>query len=48
MIPAYRPWRKRVAVTLREAVQLGTEHALKLLEDTEYQRLMEGEESLQN
>ena len=33
---------------LREAINLGTEHALKLLEDTEYQRLMEGEESLQN
>lgn len=33
---------------LREAVNLGTEHALKLLEDTEYQRLMQAEESLQN
>ncbi|MEY8573772.1 hypothetical protein AALD01_05100 [Oscillospiraceae bacterium 21-37] len=33
---------------LREAINLGTEHALKLLEDTEYQRLMDAEESLQN
>lgn len=33
---------------LREAINLGTEHALKLLEDTEYQRLMQAEESLQN
>lgn len=33
---------------LRDAINLGTEHALKLLEDTEYQRLMDAEESLQN
>lgn len=33
---------------LREAINLGTEHALKLLKDTEYQRLMQAEESLQN
>ncbi len=33
---------------LREAIHMGTEHALKLLEDTEYQRLMDAEESLRN
>ncbi len=33
---------------LREAVHLGTEQALVLLKDTEYQRLMQAEDSVQN
>lgn len=33
---------------LRLSIQCGTEHTLMLLEDTEYQRLMELEESVQN
>ena len=33
---------------LREAIHLGTEQALVLLKDTEYQRLMQAEDSVQN
>lgn len=33
---------------LKEAVHLGTEQALVLLKDTEYQRLMQAEDSVQN
>lgn len=33
---------------LRASIESGTEHALWILKDTEYQRLMQAEESLQN
>lgn len=33
---------------LKWSIQCGTEHTLKLLEDSEYQRLMEKEESIRN